>query len=335
MWFLLAVISYLLFSAVVMLDKYFLDKPIQNPKIYLFYTSIASLFFIIFIPFGFDIPSLPILALNFFASGFFILSLYFLYHSFTLDEATKVISGVGGFTAAFIYILNYAIFHETAVWKNFDLKMDAGIQFDSIKILGTFFLILGALLIIINFIEIKKQHNAGVQQKEFTLSINWQLLIAVLAASICSALFFVFVKLAYASQPFISAFIWIKLGITFFGLLLLFSKEIRSQIKPVFKRLNRKQANTSFSVAALFTGKLMIGGLANILQHFATALAPLKNVSLIKSLEGTEYIFVLGFAYFLSKKYPRVLKEKTKPESLIQKIAGVFIIAVGMALLNI
>lgn len=335
MWFLLAVISYFLFSAVVVLDKYFLEKPIQNPKIYLFYTSIGSLFFIIFIPFGFNIPPLPILALNFFASGFFILSLYFLYYSFKLDEASKVISSIGGFTAAFIYILNYAIFHQTARWKNFDLKLDKGIPLDSIKILGIFFLILGALLIIANFTKIKKQYHAKTQEKEFTLTMSWKLIITVLTTSICSALFFVFVKLAYASQSFISAFIWVKLGILLFGLLLLFSKKIREQIKPVFKRLNRKRPNASFSGTALFISKLMIGGLANILQHFATALAPLKNVSLIKSLEGTEYIFVFAFAYFLSKKYPRVLKEKIKPEFLVQKIAGVFIIAVGIVILNI
>lgn len=334
MWFLLAVISYFLFSAVVVLDKYFLDKPIKNPKIYLFYTSIGSLFFIAFIPFGFSVPALPVLALNFLASGFFVLSLYLLYYSFKLDEASKVISSIGGFTAAFIYVLNYSIFHETAKWGSFDLKIESGVPFDEIKILGIFFLISGAFLIISNITQTKKLRRSANHDEEFTLSIDWTLLTAVLAASIYSALFFVFIKLSYASQPFISAFIWVKIGIILFGLLLLFSKEVRKQIKPIFKKLNRRPS-ASFSSMAVFVGKLVIGGLANVLQHFATALAPLKNVSLVKSLEGTEYIFVFAVAYFLSQKHPRVLKEKTGKEFLVQKITGVFIIVVGIVLLNI
>lgn len=318
MWFLLAIISYFLFSTVVVLDKYFLEKSVPNPKLYLLYTSLASVFFIILIPFGFSIPPLHILIINFLASGLFVLSLYALYYSFTLDDASKIISSAGGLSAAFIYIANYILFRGMNNSKSiFTIPLDTHITLDTLKIWGILFLVCGSFIMLLSLGNMRRNNSVIQRIKKIQVRINQKILLAVLATSICSALFFVCIKIAYATQSFISAFIWVKIGIILFGLTLLFSKQVREQIKPAFKRLYfrannvsigaKKHRRASLTGIIIFINKLIVGGVANILQHFATSLAPLKNVSLVKALEGTEYVFVLAAAYVLSKKYSYIV----------------------------
>lgn len=328
MWFLFAVISYFLFSFVVMLDKYFLDNPVPNPKIYLFYTSISSIVFLAFIPFGFYIPSGGVIILNFIAAGFFILSLLALYYSFKLDEASKIISSAGGLTAAFIYFLNYFIFDKKYFFWNLEFSAGNGIAAGSFKILGILFLVFGSFFILINFVR----ENKG--EKRFKISINPKTFAAIILTSAFSAAFFILIKFVYIFQPFISGFLWVKIGIILFGFLFLFFRDVRSVFFRSLSGLYYKKRK-SFSAPIIFINKIILGGVANIFQNAAVALAPFGNIGLIKSLEGTEYIFVLFTAYIFSKKYPKILKESTEPEILVQKIISVLIIACGILFLNI
>lgn len=328
MWFLFAVISYFLFSLVVVLDKYFLDNPVPNPKIYLFYTSVSSVVFLAFIPFGFYVPNAGVIVLNFITAGFFVLSLLALYYSFKLDEASKIISSVGGLTAAFIYFINYYILNKKYFFWNLEFSAGNGNPINSFKILGILFLVFGSLFILINFVR----ENKG--EKKFKISINLKTFTAIILTSAFSAAFFILIKFVYIFQPFISGFLWVKIGIILFGFIFLFFRDVRIGFFRTFISLYYKKRK-SFSAPIIFINKIILGGVANIFQNAAVAIAPFGNIGLIKSLEGTEYVFVLFTAYIFSKKYPKILKERTEPEILVQKIISVLIIACGILLLNI
>lgn len=327
MWFLFAVISYFLFSLVVMLDKYFLDNPVPNPKIYLFYTSISSAVFLVFIPFGFYVPDAVVIVLNFITAGFFVLSLLALYYSFKLDEASKIISSIGGLTAAFIYFINYYILNKKYFFWNLEFFAGNGNPINSFKILGILFLIFGSVFILVNF-------TFNVREKKFSAAVDSKTFLTVFLASVCSAAFFILIKFVYIFQPFISGFLWVKIGIILFGFLFLFFRDVRFGFFRAFSGLYYEKRK-SFSAPIIFINKIILGGVANIFQNAAVAIAPFGNIGLIKSLEGTEYVFVLFTAYIFSKKYPKILKERIEPEILVQKIISVLIIACGILFLNI
>lgn len=310
-----------------MLDKYFLDNPVPNPKIYLFYTSVSSIVFLAFIPFGFYIPNASVIVLNFIAAGFFVLSLLALYYSFKLDEASKIISSVGGLTAAFIYFINYYIFNKKYFFWNLEFFAGNGDFINSFKILGILFLVFGSVFILINF-------TFNAREKKFRAAVDLKTFLTVILTSVFSALFFILIKFVYIFQPFISGFLWVKIGIILFGFLFLFFRDVRIGFFRTFSGLCYEKRK-SFSAPIIFINKIILGGVANIFQNAAVAIAPFGNIGLIKSLEGTEYVFVLFTAYIFSKKYPKILKERTEPEILVQKIISVLIIACGILFLNI
>lgn len=334
MWFLFAVISYFLFSLVVMLDKYFLDNPVSNPKIYLFYTSVSSVVFLVFIPFGFYVPNAGVIFLNFVTAGFFVLSLLALYYSFKLDEASKIISSVGGLTAAFIYFFNYFVFNKKYFFWNLEFSAGNGAVANSFKILGILFLIFGSVFILVNFTRDRNYNPISAGKKKFRAFIDLKTFLTVILASAFSAAFFILIKFVYIFQPFISGFIWVKIGIILFGFLFLFFRDVRNGFFRSLRSLCYEKRK-SFSASIIFINKIILGGVANIFQNAAVALAPFGNIGFIKSLEGTEYVFVLFTAYIFSKKYPKILKERTEPEILVQKIISVLIITCGILLLNI
>jgi len=301
MWLFFALFSYFLFSAVIIIDKYFLEKPLPNPKVFTFYTAIAGTIFLIFIPFWLEFPGADILILNFAAGGVFIFALFFLYAAFKLDEISKIAASVGSLSAIFIYFLNGLMTTDIKFLTKLDM-------------LGLLFLLLGSIVIL--------------------FPLNRKVFLAVFAASILYAVFFILAKLVYLSQPFLSGFLWIRIGALFWGLAFLFFGAVRKNLAALKIPKNFSFKHAAFILSIVFIGKLGLGGIANIFQNVAISFASVEQLPLIKGIEGVQYIFILLFALILTKKYPQILKEEAASKFLFQKLAGIVIIMAGAIFLN-
>lgn len=302
-WLAVAITSYFILAAVFLADKWLLVGPISSPRIYAFYIGILQILIfplIFFVDFAIPAPLQIFFAL---ASGsFFIWALYWFYKGLQVFEPSRIVPAVGGFLPLFILIIIY-------------LVSGGKDGFTAGYFLSFFLLISGSVLL-------TYEKSRGISFSSIKISV---------IAAILFAVSFVLAKYVYMDMPFWSGFIWIRAGsfLTAVLFIFLFKKEILNEIlkKP-------KIAETKKNAAVFFINQ-GVGAGANILNNWAIALAPLAFVPIVSALQGTQYVFLLLFAVFLSLKFPQVMKEEISRRTLLQKTAAILLIGAGLAILAI
>ncbi|MCK4520261.1 hypothetical protein KAT95_00095 [Candidatus Parcubacteria bacterium] len=308
LWLSAIISAYFLLAICALVDKYLLTGPIPHPRVYAFYVGIMGILVLFLIPFiDFYIPSANQIILSFLTGSIFVFALYCLYKSLHLFEASRVIPVIGGLSPIFVVILIYIF--------------SSGQEFlSSSKIIAFIFLVLGSILITF--------------RKEAFITLR------VLKYSVFTAFLFslviVLTKYVYLSQPFWNGYIWIRIGgvLTAFGFLLISSELKKKIFKPrismisFFSTLGYKIRTTG-----IFLFNKGIGAMANILQNWAIALAPIGYIAIINALQGVEYVFILIFAFIICFKYPKVLKEEISKKIIVQKTIAVLFIGLGLFIL--
>ena len=293
LWLLIAILAYFLFSLSSLGDKYLLIGP-PNPKIYAFYVGVLGILVLLLIPFvGFYVIDNYLVALL--AGLTFLLSILALYEGLERFEVSRIIPALGGFLPIFTFLLTYLIIgqQEFFGWQ---------------KLISFILLILGSVLI-----SLKKSLNLSIKS----------LLIAGIAAFLLS-LYFVLSKIVFSSAPFWPSFIWIRIGVFFSALFLLFSKEVRRELFTKKKAFNQKTRK-------IFLLNQIIGAGAVILQNWSIALASTFYLSFISALQGVQYAFL----FLLTFLFPRLLKEKKNREDVVKKIIAIILIGLGLGILAI
>lgn len=299
MWLLLAVLAYILFAAATVTDKYLLQRPIPDARVYAFYTGIFGLFAFVLAPFGFEVPNSIFIFLGIFAGMLFISSLFLFFVALRIGEVSRVGISLGGlvpfFTLLFVYI-------GTGEFPEFSQAM-------------AFALLAGGSFIII-FERLKKfLHNIKI----FSL---------VLTSSFLFGLYFTLAKFLFQAQPFVSAFIWIKVGGALFAISFLFFPEVR-------KILFEHKKSPPKKAGGIFVAKNITGGLGAILLHLAISIARFGEVALVNALQGVQFALIFFIALFLTKKFPKIIKEEIHTKALVVKILGTTLIIAGVILLVI
>ncbi|MDP2864268.1 MAG: hypothetical protein Q8N73_01245 [bacterium] len=298
-WLSVAILAYLIFAVVSLIDKYLLAGPIPDPKVYTFYIGALGVLVLFLAPFvGFSVPQPSQIILSLLAGAIFIYGLFWLYKALRDFEISRVVPAIGGilplFTLGLVYIFSAG--KETLGYFEF---------------FAFILLILGSILI----------------THERSKKISFKSLQISAIAAFFLALSFVLTKYVYLVQPFWSGFIWIRIGgflmAIFFFLLF---KEIREEI---FK----KKVSFKKRTIGVFLSNQAMGAGASILQNWAIFLAPLAYVSIINALQGINYAFLLVFIIFLSLKFPQILKEEISKKILFQKIIAILLIVAGLAFL--
>lgn len=174
-----------------------------------------------------------------------------------------------------------------------------------VQFLALLFLILGMVL--------------SAAEKRIYLSSFKISLVSALLLAIVSFL----TKLTYINLSFFSGFILMRIGGIIGGLFFLFFREAREEIK----------AGLEIQAGKIFILGQLIGGGGFILQNLAIEMVPLALLPFINALESTRYLFLLGLVVLLSLKFPHIIKEEISKKALIQKIAAVFLIGIGLTLL--
>jgi len=295
-WLLVIILAYLFFGLGAFFDKLVLvGRPKANS--YVFYASFAGLASFVFLPFiKFGLPD---------ANGFMwiildavvrIAGLYAMYAAIEKFEVSKVIATIGAVQPIFIFILT------SLLW---------GAQImPAIDIIAFLLLFLGSLLISI----------------EKTPQLTGDYLKVTMFASAMFSLDYVFAKKVFLSQSFLPGIIWIAVFIFLFALLFLIPRKSRQEIFEKRMVLNKKTQKS-------FLGAQLSGNFANFLQGFAIFLAPVAFLPILNSLRGIQYAFLFFITLLASYFFPKILKEEISKKVILQKVASIVIIGVGLAIL--
>jgi len=312
-WLSIAILAYFILALVNVADKFILEKVVPSPRTYTFLVGITGVVVLAIAPLGIFWPNLKLvwpgggmLMLNFLVGFCFSAGLFFMYYSLKKGEASKVFTILGGLVPIFTVIFSLLFLQE---------------RFDIDNWLAIFFLILGTIVIS----SISPSHHVWTNMKTWFANERGSRKVVIGSAVIASffyALFWVGTKFAYDTQPFMSAFIWIRVGIFLSALLLLISKDNRRHIFGELKK-SKKKKNNSF----VFFGTQALGATGALLQNYAVLIG---SVALVTSLQGVQYAFLMILILIGTIFMPKVIKEKISVKILSQKFLAIALIAIGL-----
>lgn len=303
-WILVTVGAYFLGAVAVLLDKFLLgSKRISSPQVYTFFVGVFGLGALLFLPFGFSIPSGNQIALSLFSGALFVVGIGLLYDAISKAEASRVTPVVFSVVPLASYLFSLAVGSE---------------MLSAMQALGVCFLVFGGLLISFD-LPLK------LGKKKFFLGFE----VAFFSGIFLAAAYVLF-KFVYLEQSFLSGFIWTRLGAFLATLFLLVVPKWRRAIFASFTQV-KKSPKKSASTGGIFIGNKIIGGTSSIMLNYAISLG---SVTLTNALVSLQYVFVLVLAAILVKRYPVIFSEKLEFWDWVQKAGAIIIIAIGMFLIS-
>lgn len=303
-WIAVALAAYFLLALVNLLDKFLVDQVIKNSRAYAFIACTMGLAAFAAAPWFLAWPGWPLFGFNLLNGGIFVLAIWLLYEALHRGEASRVLVVVGGLTPIFSLIFSIWFFKEQLApheWFGFGL-------------------LLSGLLIII-FLPVHRSYLARILHKFNLATAGVGNLSPAILSALAYSLYFISTKQAYASQPFVSAFIWTRLGAALFVLLFLIRRVDRQAIANLW------QPTRPGHHKYLIVVNQIAGSLGFILQNYAIFLG---SVVLVNALQGVQYAFLLIISTGLALAAPRLLKETFSWRILLQKSAAVAVIAAGL-----
>lgn len=300
-WIFIALGGYFFNALAALFDKLLLsDDRIGSPALYAFFTSLVSLFALVLLPFGFVfvIPNAIFLG---FVSGFlFLLGLIAFYEAVKRSEISRVAPLVG------VSIIGF-LFAATVVRGFF-----TGCECDAVSIIALLLLAVGSF-----FLAKPKKGAYDPNLVRFVLLSG-----ALMAASL------VVLKETYLLSNFATGFFWSRMGMFLTGMSLLVFPALRSQIFSGGDR-HAKPTKRNAATATLFFMNKAFGGLGAFLISYAISLGP---VTFVQGLNGAQFALVFLLAVPISIRYPKIFREETDRNTIIQKTAAIILIALGIAL---
>ena len=298
-WFWIVVIGHLLTALGFVLSKALLSDAFTNARAFTFYVGTLGLLSLGLIPFGFDIPDAFTIIFNLVAGGLF--SVAILYFSLGLQgtESSRIVPFVGALVPIFSLVFELLFLDGSFTWKQ-------------LAAFGV--LVVGSVIITIEYKSV-----AG-ENRPKTPTIIW---IYGFIAALLFAISYGMTAVAFVHQPFLSAFIWMRIG-GFLGVVGFLAYPVhRAAIiaaLPVFKT----------KTGLLYLSTQGLAGLGFVFINYALTLA---SVALVNALQGVQYVFLLLMAIVGSLKYPELLKENLGRSSITVKIIGLLIISVGIIII--
>lgn len=311
LWLPLAVASYVFQAANGVIDRIIVHREISRPLVISFWVAIFSLSSLLLPLLGylptpwaetlrFAAPSVEIWVIAIIAGMLLQIGLYALYRALHDEEATRVLSVLGAVTPIFTLVLAWLLLLEHLS-----------------------FLDLGAFVVLIAGAVALTQNPRGARGRAIA---------ATVAASALFAVQSVLAKIIFELHHFVSVFAIMALGGALYALVILvFSPHVRQEIAQTIssKRPDRVSRARKSQVVWIIVNS-MIGGLSLISIYLALKLGP---PSLVTALRGVQYATVFLIALLLAKRHRQLLDEELSGASMRQKITGISLIAVGIAMI--
>ncbi len=295
-WILIIVLAYLLFAVASLADRYLLAGPLPSPGAYAFFVGAGGALALLLVPFGFlAVPTPEQIAFNLFSGAVWVLAILLLYTAVHKSEVTRAAPAIGALIP--IFTLGLILVFQP---QDIELGLIFFISFS--------FSVIGSLLI-------------AFDKELFFANLLWFSLSALLFG-----IGFLTMKSVYSSQPFLSGFIWMRIGGAITAAFFLFSPKVRNE-------LFRKKSVTQKKVSLPLIAGQLCGGAAFLLQNYAVSIARVGQIPLINALEGLRYVFLLSFVIMLNRINPGLVKEKMSGRVLFQKAAAIILISIGLFVL--
>ncbi len=317
MWLSIAIIAYFINAGVYITDKFLLSNKVHSSITYAFYVGVWSIFNIFILVFDPWMPTLREFMIDALAGILFLATLVFWYKALHQSEATRVVPIVGALTPIFSFIFSFIFFGES---------------FNQRHLLAFGILIIGGVLISIKHtrIYVFQELRDGLKKKFGNLlggvhavyRPTGRLIMNSVVSAIFFAAYYVLIKYIYESQPFLGAFVWSRIG-GFIGVIFLFL--VSDWRELIIKKSKKKK--TSVKGFIFFLSIRLLAAAAFIMLNWAISQG---NVAVVNALQGTQYVFLFILVLFLSKKYPKVLKEELGGGVLMQKMIGIAFIILGV-----
>ena len=315
MWLFATIGSYFINAGVYVADKFLLSKRIHSSIVYAFYVGIWSIFNFVILIFDPFIPTMKWLAIDLAAGALFLFTMVFWYKALHQSEATRVVPIVGSLVPVFSLLFSTAFL---------------GSGFSQKEAVAFGILAIGGALISVRRTKLYRPSWVLRRMYEISGSIHarYQPIERLLLNSIISSFFFaayyILMKYIYINQPFIGSFVWSRLGTFLAVLAILLVPQWRQAIGD-YRKDARRQTNLFFFLAVRIAAAVAFIGL-----NWAISLG---EVAMVNVLQGTQYIFLLIIVLILSVRYPKIYKEELGGEVMLQKIAGVILVSLGLYLL--
>jgi len=299
-WLIFTLVAYFLNAVAMVIDKTLLKKEIQNPFIYTFYiAALGAVLVVLALPLAYFFsleliwPGWLQFWISMLAGGTFSIGLFLMFFALKKEDTSRLVPMVGGLVPIFVLIFAYFFIGEKLVTNQFYAFI--------LILLGTFLIAL----------EFTKKHDIKIRK--------------VIWLALPSALFFgisyVLTKDVYNHQPFISGFVWTRLGAFILILLpLLFSKNRQDLFHP------KKDRNLKKTTGKFLFGQTC-GGTSAVILQYAISIA---SVSLVQALQGTQYVFVFIMVLITTFYFPKFLREHITKQIIIQKVIAILLISVGV-----
>ncbi|MBU1177257.1 DMT family transporter [Patescibacteria group bacterium] len=295
-WIIIAIISHFLTAIVFIIDKFIVSKTAIRPVIYSFYVGILGGLTILLFPFGFELISLKQIIISFMAGILFIFATLYFYKTIKISEISRIIPIIGGAVAVFTLILTYLFLEE---------------RLSSNQFIAFFLLVFGGLIIL--------------WPKRNKKMFSFQKISFILLSALFFAGSYVLTKMVFTEQSFINGFIWIRLGSVLGACLLLILPRNRKIIFNISKEIKKKTI-----ILPIFSKSL--SAFAFFLLNYAIFLG---NVALVNALQGVQYVFLLIMAFFLSAKFPQIIKEQINRGVIFKRILGIIFVCLGLIFLTL
>ncbi|MBI2039262.1 MAG: EamA family transporter [Candidatus Niyogibacteria bacterium] len=286
--------AYALSGVAAAIDKYLLGERIPSASAYAFFVGILGLAALALTPFGFTVIPADDLALALLSGVIFIGALLAFYEALRKSDSSRVVPTVGALIPVFVILFT---------WIGY------GVVPSSPQIGAIALFVAGGLFL------------APRRERAF------QIPAFILAAAAGGLLAFSFLLLieVFKSSPFLSAFIWSRLG----GALAAVGLLAFSNVRDAVVAITRTAPHSSYAIFFLNKG---IGASSFFLLNYALALGP---GSVVAALKGVEYLAVFLIAVAATHAAPWFIRERFDVRSLIAKGAGILMLALGFIVLTL
>ncbi len=296
-WIIITILAHFLNAVVSIIDKHLVSNTVLRPVAYTFYSSISQILFLAAIPiFGFTFPGTKYLVFGVLIGALFVLALLVFYRAIKLSETSRVIPIVGGSVPTFTFCLSYLFLGERLIFE---------------QIIAFVLFVLGGMLMSSKF-----EKGKHIIIKGFYFAI---------LAGFLFAIYYTSTKFLFLNMPFFDGFILLQFGGFLGALALLISSQNRKIIFSTPQTIKKK-------TAYLFVPNKILAAIAAVMIFYAISIEK-SSVSVINSLQASQYVFLLIFAFILSKKLPNLYKEQIGKEVIIKKLLAIGLIGVGLVLL--
>lgn len=291
-WIPIALGAYLFSGLAAILDKILLKKGLPDPFVFAFWTGLLSLGILVLAPIEFQIISLNTTIIALFSGAASLAALYCFYVALRRSDASQIVPLITGTTPIFILLFEYFLLNHTLTQREF----------------LAFTLFIGGGIIL------------GVETKNSTKTrFNYHAIFWGTSASLFFAITFFLADVVFDRAPFISGFIWIRLGSVMAAILMLL-------LPGAWMRVLRRSERTAVRMYGIFLFTKIFGAMGLLMLSYAIAVGP---VAIINAMQGLENLFVFLMALAISFSFPKLLRESFGIRSFVAKAFGTLLVGLG------